>query len=162
MNRDYTICTLVYCFNRAGEALLLRRNRPPNRGLMSPCGGKLEIPLAESPHQCAAREVKEELGIEADAGDFRMVGMVSGQGEGPHYLMFLFEYLPRLERLPPPIEEGEFSFVAPESIADLDLPRTDRERLWPLFWSHRKGLFVARCLQGPRGEHWTLEESINP
>ncbi len=158
MTEAYPIVSLVYCFSPSGEALLLRRSRPPNQGLMSPCGGKLKTASGESPHQCAAREVGEELGLAARVEDLRWAGTVSGQGEA-RYLMFLFELLPRVERLPPPIDEGEFSFVPPRGIMDLPLPRTDREMLWPLFWKHRRGFFMARCRHGRDRDRWTVEQA---
>jgi 8-oxo-dGTP diphosphatase len=42
------------------EVLLIRRGKPPNKGLWSFCGGRLE--LGETIVQCAAREAKEETG----------------------------------------------------------------------------------------------------
>lgn len=43
------------------EVLLIRRGKPPNKGLWSFCGGSLE--LGETIVQCAAREAKEETGL---------------------------------------------------------------------------------------------------
>jgi len=43
------------------EVLLIRRGKPPNKGLWSFCGGGLE--LGETIVQCAAREAKEETGL---------------------------------------------------------------------------------------------------
>ena len=41
MKMPYRIATLLYCFNRQDQALLMRRAQEPNLGLWSPCGGKL-------------------------------------------------------------------------------------------------------------------------
>ena len=41
MNLPYKISTLLYCFNEREEVLLLERAQEPNRGLWSPCGGKV-------------------------------------------------------------------------------------------------------------------------
>ena len=51
----YRISTLLYCFNRRDEVLLLERRKEPNRGLWSPCGGKLKTAIGESPYACACR-----------------------------------------------------------------------------------------------------------
>ncbi len=158
----YRISTLLYCFNAADEVLLLQRSQEPNRGLWSPPGGKLEIATGESPHACAAREAGEELGLAVRPEDFSLTGMVSEQGyQGQaHWLMFLFELRPRLQVVPPVHREGTFAFFRREALADLAIPDTDREQIWPLFWRHRGGLFVAHCRCDPAGSYaWTVAES---
>lgn len=47
------------------EVLLIQRNRAPSEGLWTLPGGRLEA--GETAEQCAAREVKEELGLSAFA-----------------------------------------------------------------------------------------------
>jgi 8-oxo-dGTP diphosphatase len=163
MTLPYKIATLLYCFNRREQALLMRRAQEPNLGLWSPCGGKLRMDAGESPYACACREAREETGLDLAPGDLHLTGIVSEHGyEGTaHWLMFLFEVKPRLERLPPPHREGEFAFFEPGEIAALKIPRTDAEQIWPLFWRHRGGFFAAhcRCLADGRND-WTAEESI--
>ncbi len=56
----YKVATLLYCFNERDEILLLERAQEPNRGLWSPCGGKLHTDEGESPYACACREAHEE------------------------------------------------------------------------------------------------------
>ena len=56
----YKIAVLCYLFDREGRVLLLHRERPPNRGLYSPVGGKLEQSLGESPTACAIRRSPNE------------------------------------------------------------------------------------------------------
>jgi 8-oxo-dGTP diphosphatase len=158
----HRISTLLYCFNSADEVLLLQRTKEPNRGFWSPPGGKLEISTGESPHACAAREAGEELGLVVRPEDFSLTGMVSEQGyQGQaHWLMFLFELRPRLEVVPPDHREGAFAFFRREALAELAVPETDREQIWPLFWRHRGGLFVAHCRCDPAGSYsWTVAES---
>ena len=57
---DYKIAVLVFLENQSREHLLLLRAKPPNRGVWSPIGGKLETSTGESPFECAVRETKEE------------------------------------------------------------------------------------------------------
>jgi 8-oxo-dGTP diphosphatase len=165
MTLPYKIATLLYCFNRRDQALLLLRTQEPNCGLWSPCGGKLLMDSGESPHACACREAKEEIGLALAPGDLHLTGIVSEHGyEGnAHWLMFLFEVKPRLEAVPPPNREGEFRFFGAGEILSLNVPRTDAEQIWPLFWRHRGGFFAAHCrCLGDGSNRWSLEESIAP
>lgn len=163
MSLPYQIATLLYCFNDRDEVLLMERAQEPNRGLWSPCGGKLDQKTGESPYRCACREAREELGLELRVNDLHLTGIVSEHGyQGQsHWLMFLFEIKPRLNRLPPTHREGRFAFFPKETLAQLKLPRTDVEQIWPWFWEHRGGFFAAHCHCTPEGRNeWSLEESI--
>jgi 8-oxo-dGTP diphosphatase len=158
----YKIATLLYCFNEHDDVLLLERTQEPNRGLWSPCGGKLKMDIGESPYTCAGREAEEELGIKIRTADLHLTGLVSEHGyEGrTHWLMFLFELKAKLEKLPPPHAEGRFQFFPRTALTSLRIPRTDREQIWPWFWRHRGGFFAAHCHCHPDGHNdWTLEES---
>ena len=158
----YKVATLLYCFNERDEVLLLERAQAPNRGLWSPCGGKLKMDLGESPYACACREAHEETGLSLRPEDLHLTGLVSEHGfQGrSHWLMFLFEVKPRLKSLPPRHTEGRFQFFARAALDGLNLPQTDREQIWPWFWRHRGGFFAAHCHCHPDGRNdWTLEES---
>jgi hypothetical protein len=62
--------------------------------------------------------------------------------------------------LPPHHAEGRFQFFARGALDGLNLPQTDREKIWPWFWRHRGGFFAAHCHCHPDGRNdWTLEES---
>lgn len=162
MTFPYQISTLLYAFNPRDEVLLLHRRQQPNLNLWSPCGGKLHTASGESPHQCACREAAEEIRLRLRPAQLHLTGIVSEHGyDGQaHWLMFLFEIQPRLRRLPPPIREGEFAFFTRRQLRHLDIPTTDRERIWPLFWKHRGGFFAAHCHCRPGGHYdWTIEES---
>jgi 8-oxo-dGTP diphosphatase len=162
MGLPYKIATLLYAFNDHGDVLLLERAQEPNRGLWSPCGGKLRIESGESPHACACREAAEELGLKLAPGDLHLTGLASEHGyQGQaHWLMFLFEIKRRLNSLPPPHREGRFAFFSRAELDSLSIPQTDREQLWPLFWEHRGGFFAAHCHCSANGQNvWTLEES---
>src|SRR5277367_428347 len=108
----YKIATLLYCFNEREEILLLERAQEPNRGLWSPCGGKLKMDIGESPYACACREAEEEIGVKLSTADLHLAGMVSEHGfQGQtHWLMFLFEVKKKLTVQPPPCREGRFQF----------------------------------------------------
>src|SRR4051794_9891367 len=68
----YKIAVLVFLENTAGEHLLMLRAKPPNLGVWSPIGGKLETALGESPFECAVRETFEETGVHAVTSDFHL------------------------------------------------------------------------------------------
>jgi 8-oxo-dGTP diphosphatase len=158
----YRIATLLYCFNERDEVLLLERTQEPNRGLWSPCGGKVDIASGESPYACACREAREELGITIDPADLHLTGIVSEHGYSgqAHWLMFLFEVKPKLKALPTPHREGMFAFFRADDLARLPLPKTDIDQIWPLFWRHRGGFFAAHCRCKLDGNYeWFLEES---
>lgn len=53
---------------RDGKYLVCRRKTPPLEGKWEFPGGKLEP--GETPEQCLRRELKEELGVDAQVGDF--------------------------------------------------------------------------------------------
>ena len=165
MPLPYKVATLLYCFNERDEVLLLERTRPPNLGLWSPPGGKLQTDEGESPYACACREAFEELGLQFSPTDFHLAGLVSEHGYHgqTHWLMFLFELKPRLRDLPPPMSEGRFQYFARNALDGLHLPNTDRESIWPWFWKYRGGFFAAHCHCHPGGRNeWTLEESRMP
>src|SRR5579862_680526 len=131
MRMPYKISTLLYCFNRNDEVLLLERAQEPNLGLWSPCGGKLHTDIGESPYACACREAAEEIGLALTPGDLHLTGIVSERGyDGDaHWMMFLFEVKTRLDAVPPPNREGEFRFFRASEIASLKTPRTDAEQI---------------------------------
>src|SRR5258708_34681147 len=159
----YKIATLLYCFNRRDEVLLLERAQEPNLGLWSPCGGKLKTESGESPYACACREAQEEMGLRLEPQDLHLTGMVSEHGyQGQaHWLMFLFEVKERLNEVPPPNREGTFQFFTREQIARLNLPQTNLEHIWPLFWRHRGGFFSAHCHCHSNGQNvWAVQESL--
>ena len=159
----YKVATLLYCFNEADQVLLMHRTQEPNLGLWSPCGGKLDMASGESPYACACREAAEELGLKFRKSDFHLTGLASEHGYAgqAHWLMFLFELQPRLKRLPAQHREGIFRFFKREELNALEVPKTDLEQIWPLFWKHRGGFFAAHCRCSTDGTNeWQIEESI--
>src|SRR3954468_20150790 len=105
----YKIAVLVFLENAAGEHLLMLRAKPPNLGIWSPIGGKIETAIGESPFECAVRETFEETGHRVPAADFHLFAMIAEKAyEGQsHWLMFLFRCKVPLHALPPEIAEGK-------------------------------------------------------
>jgi 8-oxo-dGTP diphosphatase len=141
---SYKIAVLVFLENEAGEHLLLLRAKPPNLGVWSPIGGKLETSIGESPFECAVRETYEETGHEITAADLHLFAMIAEKAyEGEtHWLMFLFRCRRPIAGLPPEIKEGRFGFFGRSAIDTLEIPETDRTALWPIYDQFRDK-FVA-------------------
>src|SRR5262245_32552767 len=154
MKLRHKITTLVYLYNARGELLLLHRKKKPNQGLWSPIGGKLDTEQGESPYECAAREIREEVGLKVRVKDLHLSGIVAEHGdEGEHHwLMFVFECKVKLARLPKHHSEGKFEFVPVSRLAKLKIPETDRQIIWPLFQKYRGGFFSVKieCERGNR------------
>ncbi len=144
----YKVAVLCYLRDPDGRVLLLHRRKAPNPGMYSPIGGKLEMALGEGPHECALREIREEVELDLGPDEIRLCGMVSEKGyEGhAHWLIFLFEVvrpvdpseIPRME-----FDEGVLEWIEAGRVADLPIPRTDREIMWPAVESHRGGFFAV-------------------
>ena len=165
MSLPYKISTLIYCFNEAGDVLLIERAKEPNLGCWSPPGGKLEQATGESPAMCACREAQEEMGLDLKPEDLHLTGIVSEvgyQGQA-HWLMFLYEVKRPINEVPPPDAEGRFAFFTKDQLSEIQLPPTDGQHIWPLFWEHRGGFFSSHCICGENGSFdWTVEASIKP
>lgn len=165
----YKVAVLCYLRDPQGRLLLLHRRKSPNPGMYSPIGGKLEMATGEGPHECALREIREEVELVLEPEEIRLCGIVSERGyeAQSHWLIFLFEVvravraeeIPRME-----FEEGTLEWVPAEKVAELPIPRTDREIMWPAMESHRGGFFMVHidCHGvGEGAEHrWHLHESV--
>ena len=149
---DYKIAVLVFLENQFGEQLLLLRAKPPNLGVWSPIGGKLETSIGESPFECAVRETHEETGFSVTSNDLHLFAMIAEkayEGES-HWLMFLFRCRKPIEALPPEMSEGRFGFFSREKINTLSIPETDRNALWPIYDRYRDSFvsLKADCAPG--------------
>jgi 8-oxo-dGTP diphosphatase len=146
----YRIAVICYLWSDGGDEedslLMLHRAKEPNTNMYSPIGGKVEVSIGESPHQCAMREIREEAGLELDDDDVRLFGVVAEkayQGD-MHWLLFLFEAMSpvdpqRVTRLE--FDEGVLEWVKANEVEKRNIPRTDRDILWPLVQRHRGGGF---------------------
>ncbi len=156
----YKITVLCYLFDQQQRLLLLHRAKPPNQGLYSPIGGKLEQPTGESPSDCAIREIMEETELEVAASDLHLTGIVSesGYGDQTHWLMFLYEVLQPVRVEPTTIAEGRLGWHRREQLPQLTIPETDRRVIWPLFWRYRRRFFMAHidCTNGRLD--WRLQQ----
>ena len=165
----YKVAVLCYLRDPEGRVLLLHRRKAPNPGMYSPIGGKLEMDLGEGPHECALREIREEVELELLPEEIRLCGMVSEKGyEGhAHWLIFLFEVvrpvdpaeIPRME-----FDECVLEWVEASRVSEMPIPRTDREIMWPAVESHRGGFFAVHIDCDGAGEsgdlRWHLHESV--
>lgn len=161
----YRIAVLVFLEDATGRQLLMLRAKAPNQGNWSPIGGKLETALGESPHECAARETREETGHVVTTADLHLFGMVAEKAyEGQsHWLLFLFRCRVPLAGLPPDIDEGKFGLFSRDEVNRLPIPETDRNALWPIYDEHRDGFVVLRADCGPdRHIDVTVEQVLPP
>jgi len=160
----YKLAVLVFIENAAGEHLLLLRAKPPNLGVWSPIGGKLETSTGESPFECAVRETREEAGFEISTADLHLFAIIAEkayEGES-HWLLFLFRVTRPIAALPPDITEGKFGFHSREALKDLPLPETDRTALWPIYDKYRDRFVALRANCDP-GQPLKVEiEQVTP
>lgn len=145
--RSYKISVLVFIRHTNGDLLLIERRRPPNQGQWSPIGGKLEMALGESPHECAVRETREETGLDLTINELHLFSMIAEKAYegGSHWLMFLFDCRRTIDELPPTIGEGRFAFHSRPGVDNLPLPETDRLALWPVYDQFRDGFVALRA-----------------
>ena len=74
---------------RDNKILLMKRRGPHGAGTWSPPGGHLDF--GESPEQCAAREAKEEVGVDVANLEFRAVTNDIFEDSGRHYITLWLE-----------------------------------------------------------------------
>lgn len=83
MNQKPQVGTAIL-ITRDNKILLMKRKGPHGHGTWSPPGGHLEF--GETPEQCAAREAKEEVGIDVFDIRFRALTNDVFEGTRKHYL----------------------------------------------------------------------------
>ena len=161
---DYKIAVLVFLENQAGEHLLLLRAKPPNLGVWSPIGGKLETGIGESPFECAIRETQEETGFTVTSDDLHLFAMIAEKAyEGKsHWLMFLFNCRRPIDNLPPEMSEGRFGFFSRSGIDELPIPETDRNALWPIYDRYRDSFVSLKADCAPNKAVQIDIEEITP
>jgi 8-oxo-dGTP diphosphatase len=85
-------------FNRQNQVLLIKRDKPPSRGLWSVPGGKLEA--GEGLIECCRREIQEETGL--DVNVLALIAVVERRVEDFHYVIvdFLVELRDESHNIP--------------------------------------------------------------
>jgi 8-oxo-dGTP diphosphatase len=72
--------------------------------------------------------------------------------------LFLYEvtHPVKVERMT--FDEGTLEWHDRAAIDSLDIPQTDRQIIWPLFWRHRRSFFMAHidCRDGAL--RWTVQQ----
>ena len=153
----FKISVLCYIKNAKGEFLMIERNNMPNKGLLSPIGGKLEMATGESPHECAKREIFEETGFAVEISDLHLFGMVSERAyEGDtNWLMFLFDCKKVMDYLPKAMDEGSFKFMALDEIKKGKIPESDKKFIWDLYEKHKDGFAAMKidCSETMTGKY---------
>ena len=110
----------------------MEREKEPNKGLMSPPGGKLIQEEAESPARCAVREFFEECSIKTNESEWVLKGIVTEKNFPSigNIMIFLMEYKNLVNELPEKCNEGAFYFIHPDNFKNYDIPVTDKFFLW--------------------------------
>ena len=140
------LATLLYIKNQKGEYLLQRRAKNPNRNLLSPPGGKLDIENAESPPECAVREAYEECSLETKTEDWKLIGIITEKNfpEIGSIMIFLMQYRKSVDDLPSDCVEGSYHFIHPENFREHELPQTDKKYIWNNVLNYSGDIFYLR------------------
>jgi 8-oxo-dGTP diphosphatase len=91
-------------------------------------GGKIEP--GESPEESLARELREELGVEAQVGEFLCRCSYTGEGVSLELLVYRARISSGAPRL---LEHQEMRWVRPEELLSYDLADSDRKVVENLF-----------------------------
>jgi 8-oxo-dGTP diphosphatase len=137
------LATLLYIKNSNGDYLLLERSNEPNKGLLSPPGGKLHLNTAESPFACAIREAKEECNIDSTSYDWKLLGIITEKNYPKigNIMLFLFEYKNILNEQPSDFSEGNYVFVPKDEILNSNIPESDKLYIWNFVLKDNKRFF---------------------
>jgi 8-oxo-dGTP diphosphatase len=122
------------------DGKILIGQRPENHSLAGQWefpGGKIE--LGESPEQALARELYEELGIEATVGSLRLA---CSHSYGDVGILIMFFEVPFWKGEPKPIHHLKLDWVQPQELENRNIPEANKknlERIFNTLRSHDKG-----------------------
>lgn len=123
------IPVVVGIMEKDGKVLLGQRPESGTlAGLWEFPGGKLE--LDETPQEALSRELKEELGIEAEVGK---IFMCSSHSYGDKGILLLFFKIDYWKGEPRALHHSQLEWVPIESISKKKIPESNREILPYLF-----------------------------
>ncbi len=127
--------------DEAGRVLL--QQRAPDRamaGLWEFPGGKVEA--GELPEAALVRELREELGIEADPGSLAPACFASAP-LGERHMILLLYLCRRWRGEPRPLDASALQWVRPDEMAALDMPPADAPLIGLLDALIRAGAITA-------------------
>jgi hypothetical protein len=80
------------------------------------------------------REAMEECSMKTAECDWSLTGIITEKNfpEAGNIMIFLMSYKHAFDVLPPPCNEGDFTFVSPDMIMGMDIPETDRQFIWDI------------------------------
>jgi 8-oxo-dGTP diphosphatase len=114
--------TQVHCLNN-DRVLLMKRNKEPNLGLWVAPGGKVEAD--ESPYECAARELLEETGLQAQEMHLRGIASVVMPALTQPCMQFLYVVTGFSGRLVADEREGSLRWWSVEEAQQLSMPQSN-------------------------------------
>ena len=133
---------------------MLKRSNPPNQGLYTPVGGKIED--GESPRAAAIREVGEEAGLQLE--DVGYCGLLVDSSP-TDYNWICFVYRATVDYFTPhDCNEGTLAWVPIESLTNLPTPVTD-PYLYPLVLSGQP--FFLNAIYSKENDLIELTEEIS-
>ena len=117
----------------AGTVRVLLAKRPegkPLAGLWEYPGGKLE--QGESPEECLARELSEELAIEVEAQDLQPITFASHRIDDEKHLLMPLWRITKFVGEPVGAEGQELAWVEAEALPTYDMPPADVPLIEPV------------------------------
>lgn len=136
-SKKYPVIVTAAVIQDEGKVLIAQRQGGPLAGKWEFPGGKLEP--GESPEECLARELKEELELEVQVRD--IFAVVYHEYETGPILLLAYICTPAGDAYPCEgrLHNGAVRWVSPEELASLELAPADvpvAEKLWRT-WAKR-------------------------